>query len=122
MPLIERDAIPAVPPPEQTVPVSALNGEVLVRGMSLPHLMQYNALRRRQPPRAEYETESEATERIAAGTVPLLLHLCVLAADGLPVYTQAQWEAWAPRHMGAAIELANTAMALSGQGADEKNA
>jgi hypothetical protein len=117
---ITRNAIPPLALPQEIVAVPALGGEVIVRGMSLPQLMQYSAARRRMAEPLPGETEGDVSERLGGCLVPLALALCVLAEDELPVYTEAQWSYWVANHASEAVQLVAVAMRLSGQLGDQE--
>lgn len=96
--LISRESIAPVVLPEEEVEVPEIGGTVLVRGMDMPRLGRFDAARRRYVQPQDGETEQDAAERAALELIPLALHLCVLAADGAPVYSPAEWAAFAVRH------------------------
>lgn len=113
--LLSRDSVPPLELPTEQVAVPALGGAVLVRGMDMPQMLRFNQAQRRARAPREGETEQEAHERAGAQVMPMLLEMCVLASDMLPVYSAAQWGLWWTRHPDAAIELFNVALRLSGQ-------
>lgn len=117
---ITRNAIPPLLLPQEIVAVPALGGEVIVRGMSLPQLMQYSAARRRMAEALPGETPDDVAERLGGSLVPLALALCVLAEDELPVYTEAQWGYWVSSHASEAVQLVGVALRLSGQLGDQE--
>lgn len=121
MALISREAIVQVALPEEETPLPEVGGSVLVQGMDLPRLQRFAAARRRALEPKAGETEADAQERAGTELLPLALELCVLAGDGLPVYSYAQWASFAARHPEQAMALFSQAMRLSGQG-DEKKA
>jgi hypothetical protein len=115
MATFERGQLPVMDLPTEEVTVDGLPGAVLVRGMDMSQLMHYrSAARRFSEPQGD-ETDEQAQERAGVELVPLLLSLCVVLDDGLPVYTAAQWSAFAARHLDSAVALFNAAMRLSGQ-------
>lgn len=113
--VISRDQIPALELPSEEVDVPALGGGVMVRGMDMPQLLRFTQARRRAQTPRDGETEQEAHERSGGELVPVLLEMCVLAADDAPVYTAAQWSRWMVRHGEAALGLFEVALRLSGQ-------
>lgn len=119
---ISRDQIRPVALPREIVAAPAVGGDVIVQGLDLPGLLEYRALVRQVGKPADGEDAGAAAERAAAATVPWLLARCVLADDGLPVYTAEQWAAFAVAHMAEAGTLFAAASRLSGQGDDEKKA
>lgn len=112
--VIARDAIAPMALPEQLVDVAAIGGQVLVRGMDLPRLARLDAARQRAQEPLPGETPEDTLHRASLEALPVVLHLCVLAADEQPVYSAAQWAVFLQRHQQAGIELANTALRLSG--------
>ena len=121
MGLVTREAITPVALPEEQVPLPEAGGDVLVQGMDLPRLQRFAAARRRALEPKAGEAEADAQERAGTELLPLALELCVLAGDGQPVYSYAQWASFAARHPAQAMALFSKAMELSGQG-DEKKA
>lgn len=113
--LVSRAAIAPVDLPSEVVDVPAIGGAVLVRGMNMPQLLAFSARKRGAMAPLEGETEQAAAERAGAELLPELLAVCVLAGDGLPVYTAAQWAAFGSRHPQVAVQLWERAVALSGQ-------
>ena len=114
--LISREAIAPVVLPEEQVDVPEIGGTVLVRGMDMPRAQRFESARRRFVQPQDEETPEDAAERAAAELLPMALHLCVLAADGEPVYTPAQWAAFAVRHGQRTGELWQMVERLNGLG------
>lgn len=114
--MIQRDQIPAIELPTETVHVEALRGDVQVRGFDLPGLMQYLAALRAASVPKDGETQAQADERASVAVVPVALQGTVLAGDGQPVYSAAQWAQFGARHPGQAFGLYQVVMRLSGQG------
>jgi len=112
---ITREQLAPVALPSEALDVPAIGGQVLVRGMSLPQVLAFTAARRAANAPADGETEAQAADRASGTLVPLLLHTCVVLDDGLPVYSQAEWAAFAVRHPQATLELWQAAIRLSGQ-------
>ncbi len=119
--LVNREDITPVKLPEEVVPVPEVGGSVLVRGMDMPRLARFDAARREYVQPQGDETPEQAIERATLELIPLALHLCVLAADGQPVYSPAEWAAFAVRHGGRVVELWRVVERLAGLG-DQKNA
>lgn len=115
MPTLQRAALPAVELPVEEVTVAGLPGSVLVRGLDMPQLLAFGAARRRISEPREGETPEQAADRAGGELVPLLLSMCVVLDDGLPVYSAAQWAAFGARHADSAITLFNAAVRLGGQ-------
>jgi hypothetical protein len=116
--IVERAQVRPVALPTEVVDVPAIGGEVLVRGMDMPQMLAFTAARRAATAPREGETAAEAGERASGDLVPLLLSMCVLAADDLPVYSVAEWRAFAVAHPGPTLDLWDAAVRLSGQGGD----
>jgi hypothetical protein len=112
--VISRNAIARVALPEEQVEVPEIGGTVLVRGMDMPRLGRFEAARRRYVQPEDGETEQEAVERAVLELIPLALHLCVLADDGQPVYSPAEWAAFAVRHGDRVAELWRVVERLAG--------
>lgn len=121
MALITRDAIApsALPSEEHAAP--EIGGDVLVRGMDLPAFQRFALAQRKAAEPQPGEAPEEAQARAVAEVMPLLLHLCVLAGDGQPVYSPAEWAAFARKHADRTVALLEAATRLSGL-ADEKKA
>jgi hypothetical protein len=117
---VTRKALPHVELPTEEVEVAPLGGSVIVRGLSMPQMLQWSAERRRLLTPLDGESEEAAKERAGAYLVPLLLSMCVVLDDGLPVYTSAQWAAWGVSNPGEVMTLFQAAVRLSGQDADEE--
>jgi hypothetical protein len=117
---ITRDQVAPVALPAQAVDVAAIGGAVMVRGMTLPQVLEFSAARRAAAGPQDGETPEQAATRAGGTLLPLVLHQCVGLDDGLPVYSQAEWGAFAVQHPQPAFELWQVAMRLSGQLADEE--
>jgi hypothetical protein len=120
--MVARSAAPVVELPRETVTIEAFGGDVLVRGMDITEMLRFMAAKRRLATPLEGETEIAADERSVAQSVPFALSMVVLADDGLPLYTEAQWRTWGARHASVVLELFSVAMRLSGNdpGAEKK--
>ena len=118
--MVARSAAPAVELPRETVTVEPLGGDVLVQGMGMPELLRFFAAQRRLAQPLAGESAEQAGERANAELVPVLLSMCVLADDQLPLYTEAQWRAWGAHNAPAALGLFAVAMRLSGQNREEE--
>ena len=108
MTVIKRGEVPAPVLPKETVEVEALGGEVVVRGMLLTERL---AVQKRIT--SLRKAEANGLDDVHA-ILPVMLALCVLDADGLPVFTQDQWQTFGAEHAGQAVALFNTAWRLSG--------
>lgn len=118
---LERGQITPVVLPQEEVEAPEIGGTVLVEGMDMPRLQRFAAARRRALVPLDGESEDDAAERASGELLPLALAMCVLAADGQPVYTAAQWAAFGPRYPQRLLALWQAVMRLSGL-ADEKKA
>jgi hypothetical protein len=116
--IIARDQVRPVALPTEAVDVPEIGGQVLVRGMDMPQMLAFTAARRAATAQRDGESAGDAAERSSGELVPLLLSMCVLAADGLPVYSLAEWRAFAVQHTGPTLALWEAAVRLSGQGGD----
>lgn len=114
MAVIKRDTVTAPTVPKETLPVPALGGEVVVRGLLLSERMQMQA--RIVALRRDAVTDEGAVHTI----LPVLLALSVVDADGLAVFTHDQWQAFGARHADQAVTLFNAAWRLSGFSAAEE--
>ncbi len=113
--VIARDSIrpQALPSEEHDVP--ELGGSVVVRGMDMAQMLAFTAMRRRLTTPRDDETGTQAAERASGELLAQMLHSCVLADDGLPVYSAAQWAAFGATHPDRVVALWDVATRLSGQ-------
>lgn len=113
--LLSRENIrpPVLPSLEREVP--ELGGAVIVRGMDMAQTMVFAAARRRYAEPRDGEDEGQAAYRSSGELLPLLLSFTVLAGDGLPVFSVAEWKAWGIQHPDAVRQLWDDALAMSGQ-------
>lgn len=118
---IAREQVAACDVPRQEVEVEAIGGAVVVRGMDLPQLVRFRAMQRKVSAPMDGESDVAASERASGDLLPMVLEMCVVLDDGLPVYSAAQWGVFAVQHMTAAMELWEIAVRLSGQGQDPPN-
>ena len=88
--LKRADIAPPTPLGREVVPVAELGGEVVVRGMTLTERLVVTA------------TEGRVEQY---GGIAFALSRCVLDADGEPLMSQDEWEAWGTDHVEAAIGL-----------------
>ncbi len=112
MAVIKRASVVAPTVPKETVQVDALGGEVVVRGLLLSERM---AVQKKIVTLRKAEATDEGNVH---AILPVLLALCVLDADGLPLFTHDEWQAFGARHPAQAVGLFNTAWTLSGFDAD----
>lgn len=106
--------------PREEVPAPAIGGDVIVQGMDLPQMATFMAAQRQAAKPRDGEDEQAASARAAAELMPLLLHMTVLADDGQPVYSLAEWGVHAAAHADEAATLWRKAMQLSGQAAPQE--
>jgi hypothetical protein len=94
---LKRSEIPRPLPPAEAVQVDSLGGEVIVRGLLLSQRLEM----------AIYDGPRMAQ-------VPQMLAICVVDADGKPIFDAAEWEAFGALHMADAMDLFGVAQRLSG--------
>jgi hypothetical protein len=123
MALLQRADVRAPVLPKETVPVPALGGDVVVRGLLLSQRLALHAYNARQSQPQPGETDADARARAGAQLVAHTLAQCVCAADDQPLYTTAEWEAFGSAHPAAALDLFYLARRLNGMDdeATEKN-
>lgn len=114
MTIVTREQIAPCVLPEETVLAPSVGGDVLVRGMDITQVMRFKSQLRAIGKPRKGEDQATADERSGAEMLPILLSMTVLAADGDPVYSAAQWSAFAIKHMGEAMQIAEVSMRLSG--------
>lgn len=108
MTVIKRAEAPTPTLPKETTPVEALGGDVVVRGLLLSERMALQA-------KLSAVRKADTLDQSEVYTIlPLLLSLCVLDADGLPIYTQPEWEAFGARHTNQALAVFAVAWRLCG--------
>lgn len=88
--------------PEELVPVPALGGDVLVRGLDLGARLALSHQHRTKP------GMTADFKHLAP-----LLAMTVLDADDQPLFTEQQWEAWGAQNMEQALHLWDIAWRLS---------
>lgn len=114
MSLIAREQIAPCELPEEVVTVAAIGGDVLVRGMDMPQLIRFRARQRAVQALKRGEKQEDADQRAGAELMPILLEMTVMAGDGEPVYSAAQWGVFTIKHQDDALQLCGVAMRLSG--------
>lgn len=116
MTVIKKADVPTPVLPKETVEgITALGGDVIVRGLLLTERLAFKAQIAR-------DQELAATPTVAAAVmerVPQLLALCVVDADGAAIWPAATWDEFGARHEDDALRLFNVAMRLSGFGAED---
>lgn len=113
MALVEQAPDPCLPIEEVTV--ESLGGEVFVRGMDMPQMLQYIAGRRTAAIPKDDESEEDANVRAGTEAVAKALAITVLKANKQPLYSEQQWRAWGAKHLPETMKLFSVAMRLSGQ-------
>lgn len=108
---LDRDAATAAIPdlPREDVSLPELGGDVVVQGLLLRDRMALFAGMR--------------ADDAGFGSMARLLHLAVVAPDGKPLLSEAEWERFGGAHFGAALRVFTVAKRLSGLDAEdvEKN-
>lgn len=99
---VKKGEIKTLALPEQLVEVSELGGEVLIRGLSLSDRLSLGS------------REGSGVQRVAQ-----MLALCILDADGEPVFTVEQWEAFGAQYFATTMNLWDVARTLSGMKSEE---
>lgn len=96
--------------PKQTVEVEPLGGDVIVRGLLLVELLGV------QQRIASLRQANKGGDHAASVSeiVPDVLALCVLDADGVSLFSRAEWQIFGGQHQAAALNLFNVAWRLSG--------
>ena len=115
MALIERSQVKAPSLPRETVAVQALGGDVIVRGLLLSERMQLSGLNAHLSQPEPGESEEQARSRAGGHLVSFTLARAVELADGQPLYTQPQWDAFGAEHPEAVLDLFQRARVLGGQ-------
>ena len=93
--------------PKETVEVTALGGEVVVRGLLLSEQLHIHA-------RILAATTDKTTPDGVHSMLPVLLARCVLDADGACLFTEEQWQIFGAKESAQAVSLFNVAWRLSG--------
>ena len=122
MALLQREQIPPCDAlPEEEVTLPSLGGSVLVRGLTLPALLDFSDKQRAIAAPRPGETSQQAEQRSNIEATALLLSLCALAADGLPVYTAEQWGNFGASHLSEFSTAGAVALRLCGLGGEAGN-
>lgn len=90
--------------------ISELGGDVTVLEMDLPTRLAMESIN------AKHERSASDWNYVA---LPLILAKCVVGEGDVPVMDEAAWRVWGARNRNAAVELANTALSLSGFDQDD---
>jgi len=97
MAALKRSQIPAPSFPKETAAVESLGGEVIVWGLGLADKLRFATW---DGPRFGQMCEA--------------LAVSVRDADGEPIWTAGQWDAWGSAHMADAMRLFGVIEKLSG--------
>ena len=108
MAVIKRGEVAAPVLPKETIEAPALGGEVVVRGLLLSERL---AIQKRITTLSKQQADGAGDVH---AILPVLLAICVLDADGFPVFDHDQWQAFGASHASQAIALFNAAWRLSG--------
>lgn len=107
MAVLKRGEVAEPVLPKETVEVPSLGGELVVRGLLLSEKL---AVESRIVATAQDKGAADGVHAI----LPVLLALCVVDADGLPFWTEGQWQIFGASQAKEAIALFNVAWRLSG--------
>jgi hypothetical protein len=120
---LDRNQLKAPVLPKEAVPVDALGGEVIVRGLLLSERLALSALNSQLSQPLDGEDKALANARAGAQMVAHTLAKVVLLADGLPVYSAAEWDAFGAAQSGVVLDLYRHSRRLNGLDAGdiEKN-
>jgi hypothetical protein len=124
MALIERSAAPVAPTlPQETVSVAELGGDVIVRGLLLSERWRLMDVTEKAQAVCPGESEEQAQTRAGREIVFSTLAVCVVLADGLPLWKPADWDAFGSKHPKVVLDLYKLSNRLAGlDGKDnEKN-
>lgn len=114
MAVIKRGNVAEPTLPKETVEVEAIGGEVVVRGLLLSERQELEDLMVRLA-KAKREASESGGEAPGMSTImPRLLHLAVLDADGLQLWSEQQWQVFGGKHHGQASALFLVAWRLAG--------
>jgi hypothetical protein len=95
---------------QEEVPVDAIGGDVIVRGLMLADRLQLWA--EEQPQGAE--TPEDASRRSKATIIERQLARMVVLDDGQPLWSADQWKAFGQQHADEAFRLYNLGNSFSG--------
>ena len=121
--------------PKETVPVEALGGSVVVRGMYASERLELASLALKRDRDAAASAAADA--RVTAGDgdaaeadgevdfggtyvrIPRVLACVVLGADELPIFSEKEWQVFGGQHPDAVLALFTKAKQLSGMDVEE---
>jgi hypothetical protein len=104
MTVLKRSDIPRPSLPKETVEVKSLGGEVVAQAMDLEHRIEFSLMDGAWP-----------------GRLAPALARCIVDADGNPIFSADEWQAWGGKNAREALELWAVVRKLSGIGDEEKN-
>jgi hypothetical protein len=119
MALLERDQVKSPVLRKQTVPVPALGGDVIVRGLLLSELLEKKHVNASAKLPQEGETEERARARAGGQVVAFTLARAVTLGDDKPLYTEAEWEVFGAAHPGEVLDLFSVSESLNGRNKKE---
>lgn len=120
MAVVKRGNVAEPALPKETVEVEALGGDVVVRGLLLTERLDLEArivqlARANKTARDAAQASGDETPAANVHVVmPQLLHMAVLDADGLQIWSAEQWQRFGGAHPGQAVALFNVAWRLAG--------
>jgi hypothetical protein len=123
MEVITRAEVPAVELRTEEVELASLKRKVVVRGRLLQHTLRLAQLRESLIKPLEGESEADAEARAVAEISTRQLAMQVLAGDGEPMWTAAQWGIWAGSNAAEFAQLQTACDRVSGTSVEiaEKN-
>ncbi len=101
--------------PKEVVPVDAIGGEVIVRGLLMSEQMAITAQIMQASAPRDGESEEAARIRARSERVAQTLARTVVLDDGKPLWSVAEWDVFGCREPAAALELFRVAQRLNGQ-------
>lgn len=116
---LERSQIKPPVLPKEAVPVDALGGEVIVRGLLMSERLALSALSAQLGIPLTGEGPDLARARAGGQIVAHTLAAVVLLADGKPLYTAQEWDEFGALQPDAVLDLFNRSRRLNGLDADE---
>lgn len=117
MGLIQRADVRAPVLRKETVTVDSIGGDVVVRGLLGSERIRLHGLQEAVVRRAG--GDDDAHVQAGASAIPAALEKTVLAGDGKPLWTAAQWDEFASEHLDDALHLFSVVMRLSGGTVEE---
>jgi hypothetical protein len=99
MTVIKREDVPRPVRKKETVACADLGGDVIVQQLTLQQYL---------------ETTRISAQHHNTAQIACLLADCIVDADGTPIFSEDEWNAWAPAHLEAVFALFQKVRALSG--------